>query len=107
MFTEMELFESPDLITLDFCLCGWKNSEAYKIKVDTPDEFLALTLDAAACIKRREDQMRRPTRDLRTRVAKCTEVGGEIFLTPIVNCKKKLSFLCKEIYHLNIKLKLN
>jgi hypothetical protein len=42
------------------------------------DELLARILDAAACIKKREDQLRRTTRDLRTRVAKCTEVDGGI-----------------------------
>jgi len=47
--------------------------------VDTRKELLAHILDAAACIKKREDQLRRTTRDLRTRVAKCTEVDGGIF----------------------------
>jgi hypothetical protein len=42
------------------------------------DELLARILDAAACIKTREDQLRRTTRDLSTRVAKCAEVGGGI-----------------------------
>ena len=32
-----------------------------------------------ADINKREDQLRRTTRDLRTRVAKCTEVDGGIF----------------------------
>jgi hypothetical protein len=45
-------------------------SEVYKIKVDTPDELLAGILDAAGCIEEREDQLRRTTHDLRTRVAK-------------------------------------
>ena len=54
-------------------------SEVYKTKVDTRDELLARIFDAAACIKKREDQLRRTTRDLRTRVAKCTEVDGGIF----------------------------
>jgi len=49
-------------------------SEVYK-----RDELLALILDAAARIKEREAQLRRTTRDLRTRVAKCTEVDGGIF----------------------------
>jgi hypothetical protein len=49
-----------------------------KIKVDTPDELLARILDAAGCIKKSEDQLRRTTRDLRTRVAKCVEVDGGI-----------------------------
>jgi hypothetical protein len=53
-------------------------SEVYKIKVDTADELLARILDVAGCIKRREDQLRRTTRDLRSRVAKFTEVDGGI-----------------------------
>jgi len=53
-------------------------SEVYKTKVDTTDELLARILDAADRIKKREDQLRRTTRDLRTRVAKCTEVDGGI-----------------------------
>jgi hypothetical protein len=35
----------------------------YKSKVETPDELLARILVAAACIKKREDQFRRKTRD--------------------------------------------
>ena len=53
-------------------------SEDYERKVDTPDEFLARILDAAACIKKHEDQLRRTTLDVRTRVAKCIEIGGGI-----------------------------
>jgi hypothetical protein len=60
-------------------LWGWKKSKVNKIKVDTPNELLARILDAAASIKKREDQLRRTTRDLRTRVAKSVEVGGGIF----------------------------
>jgi len=54
-------------------------SEVYKIKVDTADELLASILVVVACVMRREDQLRRTTRDLQTRVAKCTEVDGGIF----------------------------
>jgi len=46
--------------------------------VDTTNELLAGILDAAGCIEKREDQLRRTTRDLRTPVAKCTEGGGGI-----------------------------
>jgi hypothetical protein len=46
-------------------------SEVYKRNVDTRDGLLARILDAAARIKTREDQLRRTTRDLRTRIAKC------------------------------------
>ena len=76
---ERELFESTDLTLLYLCLWGCMESEVYKIKVDTPDELLARTLDVAVYIKKREDQLRRTTRDLCTRVAKCIEVDGGIF----------------------------
>ena len=75
---ELQLFDSPDITPLDFCLWGWMKSEVYKRKVDTPDELLARTLDAVASIQKHEDQLRQTTRDLRTRAAKCTEVGGGI-----------------------------
>ena len=78
MITQMELFESPDRTPLNICSCDRMKSEVYKRKVDTPDELLARTSDAAACVKKREDQLGRTTRDLRTPVAKCTEVGGGI-----------------------------
>jgi hypothetical protein len=53
--------------------------EVYKRKVDTPEELLSRNMDAAARITKREDNLRRTTRDLRTRVAKRTEVDGGIF----------------------------
>ena len=62
------------------------NSEVYKRKVDTRDEFLDPVVGVAAPLpptpppkKKSEDQLKRITSDLRTRVAKCTEVGGGIF----------------------------
>jgi hypothetical protein len=51
MVTEIELFESPDLTPLDFCLWDWMKSEVYKRKVVTRDELHARILDAAARIK--------------------------------------------------------
>jgi hypothetical protein len=57
---------------------GWIKSEVNKENVDTPDELLACILDAAGCIKKREDQLRRTARDLSTRVAKRTEVDGGV-----------------------------
>jgi hypothetical protein len=74
----MQLFESPDVTVLHFCLWVWMNSEVYEIKADTRDELLARVSDAAACVKRREDQLRRTTRDLHKQVAKCIEVDGGI-----------------------------
>jgi hypothetical protein len=61
----MELLEAQKLNPLDFCLWGWLKSEVYKTKADTPDELLARILDAVGCINKREDQLRRTTRDLR------------------------------------------
>ena len=79
MATEMELFESPDLTQLYFCLWGQMNGEVYEGKVDTRDELLPLSQDAAAHITKSEDQLRPKTRDLRKRVANCVEVGGGTF----------------------------
>jgi len=70
MVNEIELFESPKLIPLDFGLWGWMKSEYYKGKVDTRDELLARNLDAAARMKKL---------DLRTKVAKCTAADSVIF----------------------------
>jgi len=53
--------------------------EVYKIKMDTRNELPAGIMGAAARIKKREDQLRRTTRDLHTRFAKCTEFHGGIF----------------------------
>jgi hypothetical protein len=46
--------------------------------VDTRDELLARILDDAARIKKRENQLGRKSRDLRTRVAKGIELDGAI-----------------------------
>jgi len=70
---------APGLTPLDFCLWCWMKSEVYIINFDTPDELLARILDAAACIKKRVDQLIRTTSDHHTQVAKCTEVKCGIF----------------------------
>jgi hypothetical protein len=75
---ETELFESPDLTPLYFCMWGWMKSEVYKIKVDAQQKLLACIWDVAARIQKLEDQFRRKTSDLRTRAAKCTEIDGGI-----------------------------
>jgi hypothetical protein len=86
--TEIKLFEYTDLNVSDiFCGVGMKN-EFYRRKVDAADELLASILDVAGCIKKREDQLRRTARDLRTRVEKCTEVGGGIWGKFIVSCNR-------------------
>ena len=76
---QRDLFESAVVTPLDFSLWGWMKSEADKRSVDTRDESLAGIFDATARMKKREDQLRRTTRDLHTRVAKCIEVDGGIF----------------------------
>jgi len=47
--------------------------------VDTRYELLARILGAAARIEKREAQLRRKTRDLRTTVAKFSEVDSGVF----------------------------
>jgi hypothetical protein len=54
-------------------------SEVYKIKVDAREELLACISDADACTEKLEDQLRRPTRYVRTRTADCTEIAVGIF----------------------------
>ena len=88
MLTEIQLFESPGLTLLYFCLCDWVKSEIYKRNVDRRDELLGRISNAAVCIKEREGETRRTTRDIRTRVAKCIQVDCGIFEMCIVNCNK-------------------
>jgi CHAD domain-containing protein len=52
---------------------------SFNRKLATSDEFLALILDADARLKKREDQLRQTTHDLRTSVRKYIEVDGGIF----------------------------
>ena len=78
MLTEMELFEFPELTLLHFLFVRLDEERSLLKEGGYRDELLACILDAAVCIKKREDQVTRTTRDLGTRVAKCIEVGGGI-----------------------------
>jgi hypothetical protein len=73
------VLESLDLNPLDSCLWGWIKNNIYKTKVGTRSELPFRIFGAAASIHKREDQLRRTTRDFRTLMAKCIEVGGWIF----------------------------
>ena len=53
MATEIELFESPELFSLDFCLWGWLKSEIYKRKADTRHKLLARIVHVAVRIRKR------------------------------------------------------
>jgi hypothetical protein len=53
-----------------FFFVGLDEERSIQKKVDTRDELLARSLDAAARIKKREDQLGRTARGLRTRFAK-------------------------------------
>ena len=53
--------------------------KVHKRKLDTREKFLARILDAAVRTKQGEDQLRRTTRDLHIRAAKCVEVDDGIF----------------------------
>jgi hypothetical protein len=55
---QIQLFESPDLTPLDFCLRGWWKSKFHKRKVDTWDKLLARILDAVAGVRKGEDQLK-------------------------------------------------
>jgi hypothetical protein len=52
MFIEVEIFESPDLNPLNFCLWGCMKNIVHKIKVDTQNELLSRVIDAAARAKK-------------------------------------------------------
>jgi len=62
-----------------FLSLSFFKSEFYERKVDTRDDLLACTFHAVTLTKKLEDQLRRTTRDLRTRRAKCIEADGGIF----------------------------
>jgi hypothetical protein len=70
-------------------------SEVYKRKVDIRDDLLARVLDAAARIKKREDELGRTTHDLRTRVTKWIEFDGGIF-EHLLRTVTNLSVLCNK-----------
>jgi len=82
---------SPDLTPLDFCLWGLMKSEVCRKKVDTRDELLANILDVIACIKERQDALRRTTRHVFTRVAKCFDVDGGIFEHLLYPCANSVT----------------
>jgi len=55
-------------------------SEVYKEKENTRDELVARIMNSAALIKQeRQDDLRRVTRTVASRVEKCIEVDGGIF----------------------------
>ena len=56
MIIEIKLFEPPDSNSLHFCLWAWMKIEVYKRKVGKRDELFSRILDAAVCIKKREDE---------------------------------------------------
>ena len=55
--------------------------ELYRRKVDTRVELLDHIMDVIACVKERQDSLRRATRHVLTRVAKCIDGYGGIFET--------------------------
>jgi hypothetical protein len=62
--------------------------KVYRRKADTGDEPLDHVTDVIARIKERQDGLRRGTRHVLTRVAKCIDVDGGIFKNILywVNC---------------------
>jgi hypothetical protein len=78
MVTKRDIFESPDITPLH-CFVGLNEERKLQKNEDTGGELLACTVGPATRIKKREDQVRRKTRDIRTRVEKCMVVDGGIF----------------------------
>ena len=78
--------------SLRFFFVGLDEEWSLKRNLGTWKELPARILNAAARIKKGEDQIRRRTRYLRTRVAKCIGVAGGIYFELLTN----LSFLCNK-----------
>jgi len=58
------LFESPDMMPLDYSLWRWMRSEICQKNVHTGGELLAGILDTAARIRQHGDQLRQTTLDI-------------------------------------------
>ena len=69
---------TPYCALLDFYSWGWIKSELHKTKVDTRDKLCDHIMDDIASIKESYDALRRATRRVLTRVAKCMAVDGGI-----------------------------
>ena len=108
MVTEIQLFESPDLTPFEFCLWSWIKSEVYKRKAVARHELLDRVLDAAVCVKKREYQLRRKTRDYAQELQSAVRLTVGFSKICIVNCNTFV--ICVwQICHLNtiLQLKLN
>jgi hypothetical protein len=53
--------------------------QIYKGDIIIRDKFPACIVNVTARTEKREDKLRRKRCDIRTQVAKCSEVGGTIF----------------------------
>jgi len=65
--TEIQLCESLDQTLFRFLFVCLDEERSLQNEGDKTDESLARIVDAAASIKKREDQLRRTARDLHTR----------------------------------------
>jgi hypothetical protein len=74
MVTDVDLLELPDLTELQFSLWGWMKNKVYERNVEVRNELLSRILNAAARIKKHEDQLRRTAHSLRTPDSKCVKV---------------------------------
>ena len=64
---------------LDFCLWGWNKNAVHRRKVDTRDDCLARTVDAAVRKNNRGDHIRRAADDLHTGDTMFIKVDRGIF----------------------------
>ena len=70
------LFENQNITLLDFCLWVWMKRKFTKQTYDRQDELFACIMDAAACIQKRENQLRRTICNLLRQAAKSAEDDG-------------------------------
>jgi len=70
--------------------------------VGTLAELPFRILGTAACTKKREDQLRRTTRDFLTRIAKWIKVSGGIFENVSWSVKNLLRLFKKFFFHIKI-----
>jgi len=69
---------TPYCALLNFCLWVWMKSEVHKTKVDTRDKLCDQIMDDIDSINKSYDALRRATRHVLARVAKCMAVDGGI-----------------------------
>jgi hypothetical protein len=78
--TDIQLFESPDLSPVEFCLWCWMKWKVYIRKLDIYETNRSLAFwTLLSHIEKTDRQIRRTTNDLGTQGANCDEIDPGIF----------------------------